>query len=90
MLSQPPYTLPLPSFLLLVSARSLKRWSMHLRQEADLALGNFKRRCNWFLALVIGSWTEAIGLVLRIILRTNPHSTGVSCAIANMTNEILG
>ena len=29
------------------------------------------------LCLVIGTYCEAIGLVLRVVLRKNPHSTGL-------------
>jgi hypothetical protein len=29
------------------------------------------------LSLVIGAYCEAIGMVMRIVFRTNPHSSGV-------------
>lgn len=38
---------------------------------------NYRQRANWFLALVIGAFCEGIGLLLRIPLRNNPHSTGL-------------
>ncbi len=32
---------------------------------------------KYFLCLVIGAWCEALGLILRIPLRSNIHSTGI-------------
>ncbi|ODO07272.1 integral membrane protein [Cryptococcus wingfieldii CBS 7118] len=44
---------------------------------AVLTFHSFRRKANYFLALVIGCWCEGIGLVLRVAFRSNPHSTGL-------------
>ncbi|WRT64236.1 uncharacterized protein IL334_001165 [Kwoniella shivajii] len=46
---------------------------------AILTFHSFKpgQRANWFMCLVIGSWCEGIGLVLRVAFRSNPHGTGL-------------
>lgn len=41
---------------------------------------NFKWRANYFLCLVIGAYCEAIGIVLRIVMRNNLHSSGLYIA----------
>ena len=33
------------------------------------------------LCLVIGAYCEGIGLVLRLVFRTNPHSSGLYIAL---------
>ncbi|KAK1926730.1 putative integral to membrane protein [Papiliotrema laurentii] len=38
---------------------------------------HWRFRANYMLCLVIGTYCEAIGLVLRVVLRKNPHSTGL-------------
>ncbi|WVR05957.1 hypothetical protein IAU60_002984 [Kwoniella sp. DSM 27419] len=44
---------------------------------AILTFHAFRKPANWFLALVIGAWFEGLGLVLRVVFRTNPHGTGL-------------
>ncbi|ODN84436.1 hypothetical protein L202_00386 [Cryptococcus amylolentus CBS 6039] len=39
-----------------------------------LTIWAFKRKANYFLAMVIGAWAEGVGFVLRVILRKNVHS----------------
>jgi hypothetical protein len=45
--------------------------------SAEAAVESWKYRANYMLCLVIGTYTEGLGLVLRIVLRNNPHSKGV-------------
>ncbi|WVQ70923.1 hypothetical protein IAR50_000448 [Cryptococcus sp. DSM 104548] len=47
---------------------------------AVLTIESFRWKANYFLALVIGCWCEGIGLVLRVVFRSNPHSTGLYIA----------
>ncbi|WVQ97387.1 hypothetical protein IAU59_004499 [Kwoniella sp. CBS 9459] len=44
---------------------------------AILTFWSFRKRANYFLCLVIGAWCEGLGLVLRVVFRNNPHSTGL-------------
>ncbi|WWD17784.1 hypothetical protein CI109_102226 [Kwoniella shandongensis] len=37
----------------------------------------YRQKANYFMCLVIGAWFEALGLVLRVVFRSNPHSTGL-------------
>ncbi|CAD6568828.1 MAG: hypothetical protein TREMPRED_004789 [Tremellales sp. Tagirdzhanova-0007] len=38
---------------------------------------NYRHRANYMLCLVIGAYCEGLGIVFRLIFRTNPHSTGI-------------
>lgn len=37
-------------------------------------LGSFRRKANYFLCLIIGTWFEGAGFVLRVLLRDNLHN----------------
>ncbi|WVQ70918.1 hypothetical protein IAR50_000443 [Cryptococcus sp. DSM 104548] len=39
-----------------------------------LSIWAFKRKANYFLAIVVGAWAEGVGFVLRVVLRKNVHS----------------
>ena len=41
---------------------------------------NWRHRANYMLCLVIGTYCEGVGLVLRVVLRDQPHSTGLYIA----------
>lgn len=43
--------------------------------------GSFKRKANWFLALVIGAWCEGIGLALRLGVRQNLLERDLHCSV---------
>ncbi|WWC86355.1 uncharacterized protein L201_001228 [Kwoniella dendrophila CBS 6074] len=46
---------------------------LYFAVAAILTYRSFRQKANYFMCLVIGTWLEGAGLILRVVFRSNPH-----------------
>lgn len=57
--------------------RCVWRRLLEIREPRLTFKDQFKFKGKYFLCLLIGTYTEALGIVLRIVFRSNTHSLGL-------------